>query len=164
MADHTGDLNSIWHRQHSNFWFEESLCEAASIFALRAMSRKWKYNPPYPNWADYAPCLSDYAEEIIKRPVHQLPAGFSFLDWFSKNEQDLRANCKQRDKNGLIAIRLLRIFETEPSLWETTTYLNRGSRDMNLPFASYLSEWKAMSPRRFHVDLVSLARDFGVEI
>ena len=35
-----------------NKWFEETLCETASLYAMRAMSRTWKTSPPYANWKD----------------------------------------------------------------------------------------------------------------
>src|SRR5260370_575553 len=35
---------------HANLWLEESLCEPASLFPLRAMSRGWRTAPPYPAW------------------------------------------------------------------------------------------------------------------
>ena len=33
---------SVRHPKHANFWLEESLCETASLFTLRAMSRSWR--------------------------------------------------------------------------------------------------------------------------
>ena len=48
--------------ERCNKWFEESLCETASLFALRGMSLTWKSDPPYPNWKSYAPALRDYAK------------------------------------------------------------------------------------------------------
>ena len=65
-----------------NFWFEESLCETASLFTLRAMSRSWRTAPPYPAWRDYAPWLKAYAEQRLTLPEHQLPVDKSFLNWF----------------------------------------------------------------------------------
>ena len=50
---------------HRNKWFEESLCETASLFALRKMSKAWAVHPPYPNWKDYAKAFSAYASERI---------------------------------------------------------------------------------------------------
>src|SRR5206468_1618723 len=55
---------------HSNFWLEESLCETASLFTLRAMSRSWRIAPPYPVWRDYAPWLSAYADRRLTLPEH----------------------------------------------------------------------------------------------
>lgn len=34
---------------NQNAWFEESLCEAASLFVLRAMAATWSHSPPYPH-------------------------------------------------------------------------------------------------------------------
>ena len=36
-----------------NKWFEETLCETASLYVMRGMSRTWKTSPPYANWKDY---------------------------------------------------------------------------------------------------------------
>ncbi|GAG03367.1 unnamed protein product, partial [marine sediment metagenome] len=38
-----------------NRWFEESLCEMASMFVLRRMAVTWQTSPPYPNWKSFAP-------------------------------------------------------------------------------------------------------------
>jgi hypothetical protein len=59
----------------ANFCLEESLCETASLFTLRAMSRSWRTAPPYPSWPAYAPWLNAYAEQRIALPEHQLPPG-----------------------------------------------------------------------------------------
>src|SRR5262245_61871033 len=37
-----------------NQWFEETLCETASLFVLGRMAERWKTRPPWPNWKDYA--------------------------------------------------------------------------------------------------------------
>src|ERR1700756_4796293 len=52
----------------ANLWLEESLCETASLFTLRAMSRSWRTEPPNPAWRNYAPCLDDYAEQRLELP------------------------------------------------------------------------------------------------
>ena len=46
---------SVRYPRHANSWLEESLCETASLFTLRAMSRSWSIAPPYPAWKNYAP-------------------------------------------------------------------------------------------------------------
>ena len=45
-----------------NKWFEVSVCEAASLFALKQMSQTWERDPPYPNWKDYRHALAKYAQ------------------------------------------------------------------------------------------------------
>ena len=34
----------------SNLWFEETLCETASLFVLRKMTKEWKIDPSFPYW------------------------------------------------------------------------------------------------------------------
>jgi hypothetical protein len=66
---------SVRYPPPANFWLEECLCETASLFTLRAMSRSWQIAPPYPAWRDYAPWLNAYAERRLALPEHHLPAG-----------------------------------------------------------------------------------------
>src|SRR5271166_6114870 len=94
----------------ANFWLEESLCETASLFTWRAMSRSWRTAPPYPAWRDYAPWLNAYAEQRLTLPEHQLPAGKSFLGWFQEHQPALRRNSLIWDWNTIIAIQLMHLF------------------------------------------------------
>lgn len=82
----------------ANLWFEESLCETASLFALRRMAATWRTAPPYPQWRSYAKALADYASERLADKKHQLPDGETFATWFQKNEPALRANGAMREK------------------------------------------------------------------
>ena len=119
---------SVRYPRHANSWLEESLCETASLFTLRAMSRSWGIAPPYPAWKNYARWLNHYAEQRLAQPGHHLPPGTPFLAWFKQNEPALRANPAVRDRNTVIAIQLLPLFEADPRGWEALVFLNRGSR------------------------------------
>src|SRR5213076_2579399 len=48
----------VRYPRHANLWLEESLCETASLFALRAMGRSWETDPPYPVWRGYVASLN----------------------------------------------------------------------------------------------------------
>ena len=74
----------VRYPDQANFWLEESLCETASLFTLRAMSRSWRTAPPYSGWRDYAPWLNAYADQRFTVAEHQLPAGKSFSNWFQE--------------------------------------------------------------------------------
>ena len=67
----------------SNQWFEESLCETASLFALRRMSEAWKTAPPYPNWKSYGPSFRKYAQDRIDE--HPWPKATSVAAWYHEN-------------------------------------------------------------------------------
>jgi hypothetical protein len=165
LAMHPGDGRSRWKNSaHANQWFEESLCESASLFALRRMAGTWATQPPYPNWKSYAPHLEGYAQERMQAPTHQLPAGRTFAAWFQEQEPSLRTNATQRSKNTLIAVQLLPLLEESPRHWETLTTLNLGRHDKNKPFALYLSEWRSNSPAEYRPFIDRVATCFGIRL
>ncbi len=151
LAGHTNDYQKKWRSLETpHLWFEECLCEAASLFALRAMGRTWAIYPPYPHWKSYAPSLKEYAQERIKAPEHMLPPEETFHTWFKKHENELRHKWKQRDKNTIVAKQLLPLFEAEPQAWEAVTYINLVPRDPNMSFYVFLINWKKISKKDFH--------------
>jgi hypothetical protein len=155
---------SVRYPRQANLWLEESLCETASLFALRAMSRSWRTAPPYPAWQNYAPWLKDYAERRLALPQHHLPAGTPFLVWFHKNQTALRQNSDMRDRNTMIAIQLLPIFEAEPRGWEAVTFLNRGSFNAEESLAQHFVEWRSQCPKDLRPFVARLAAVFAVEL
>jgi hypothetical protein len=147
LAQHSAIGKRGWHNlRHANMWFEESLCETGSLFALRRMAENWKTAPPYPQWRGYAPAFSMYAAARLGLPQHRLPASVLFPAWFHDNEPSLRASATLREKNTIIASQMLPVLEATPSGWEALCYLNLGSRDAKKPFARHLTEWSQNAP------------------
>ncbi len=153
---------SVRYPRHANLWLEESLCETASLFALRAMSRSWRTAPPYPAWRSYAPWLNDYVEHRLALPEHH--PGTSFLVWFRKNQIALRRNSDLRDRNTIIAIQLLPIFEAEPRGWEAVAFLNRGSSNAEESLAQGLVEWRSQCPEDLRPFVTRLAAVFAIKL
>ena len=90
-----------------NGWFHETLCELAAVFALLNMAESWNTSPPFPHWKDYATHLSDYANELLIRPERQVPQWSSLAQWITNEEDSLRQDRYQRDKNAIVAYALL---------------------------------------------------------
>jgi hypothetical protein len=155
---------SVRYPLQANLWLEESFCETASLFTLRAMSRSWLTAPPYPAWRGYAPSLNDYAEQRIALPQHHLPAGTPFIAWFRKNQAALRQNAAIRDRNTIIAIQLLPIFEAEPRGWEAVAFLNRDSPDPNKSLVQHFTEWRSQCPDDLRPFISRLAAVFAVNL
>jgi hypothetical protein len=153
----------VRYPRSANLWLEESLCETASLFTLRAMSRTWHTTPPYPAWQSYAPWFNLYVEQRLALPKHHLPAGMPFVVWFHQNQSALRQNSEIRDRNTLIAIQLLPLFEREPRGWEALVFLNRGSRKANESLAEHLAEWRSQCPASLHPFVTRLAAVFAVQ-
>ena len=130
----------------ANYWLEESLCETASLFTLRAMSRSWQNNSPVPAWRDYAAWFNDYAAQRIAAPEHQLPAGIEFAAWFREHEPTMREKDEIWDRHTIVALQLLPLFEREPHGWVPVTFLNHGRGAANDSLAQYLAEWRSQCP------------------
>ena len=124
-------------RGSRNNWFHEAICELASVFTLRRMAEGWPSRPPYPNWGDYARELAGYAEKYLSCEERRLPIGMTLSTWLKSEEDSLRQDCCQRDKNGVVAYSLLPIFETEPVGWNAIRRLP----DSSAMFQDYLLEW-----------------------
>ena len=165
LANYSNNLQRLRrYPQAANFWLEESLCETASLFTLRAMSRSWQTSPPYPAWRGYAPWLYAYAQARLSLPEHQLPPGKPFIDWFREHHTALRVDSTNRRWNTIIAIQLLPIFEAEPRAWETVTYLNRGFADRNESLAQHLAHWRQQCPEDLRPFVKKLAAVFAIKL
>ena len=127
-------------RENPNNWFHEALCELASVFTLRRMAERWPSSPPYPNWGNYAAELSIYAENYLSYEGRRLPTGVTPSTWLLSEEDSLRQDCCQRDKNAVVAYLLLPIFEATPDGWNTIRRLP----DSSVVLQDYLLEWHTM--------------------
>jgi hypothetical protein len=144
-----------------NKWFEESVCETASLFVLRRMAETWKTSPPYPNWKDFAPHLKDYADKRIQE-VH-LPAGTTLAQWYRQHARQLGAGSCQRDLNRVVAAALLPLLESQPQHWEAVAYLNAGKSYPGQSFQEYLEDWEYYVPDKHKPFVRRIMRLFEVD-
>jgi hypothetical protein len=156
------ERNNENHVGRENQWFDESLCEMASVFTLRQLAVIWNTSPPYPNWKSYTPHLREYADNVLKQKARQLPAGMSLAEWFAANRSELRNNPYLREKNGIVAAALLPLFEAHPEHWEAVTYLNLGKPDAANSFENYLENWYFSVPARHKTLVQQIADMLGV--
>lgn len=145
-----------------NLWFEESLCETASLFALRSMAETWKTNPPYDNWKDYAASLKKYADDRLQ--AIDKVEGKSLQTWFAEHEAALRKNPTDRAKNQVVAARLLPLLEKDPSRWQALRSLNQGPADQPLTFAEYLRDWHRRVPEQHKTFVVEVGAIFEIDV
>lgn len=148
LAGHSND----WRKPRlkaskPNHWLEESLCEVASLFALRAMAKSWKTEPPYPNWKDFGDALHRYAGDRMEATRKEF-ADDDFFQWFRGEEKSLRENATQREKNNRIALRLLPLFEKEPAGWEAMTSFNLGERGPETTRSEHFRIWQKETPEK----------------
>ena len=165
LAGHSNDWRRAWRGEGKpNHWLEESLCETASLFTLRAMARSWQNKAPFREWKYYAPEFADYAQERMRDPRQRLPSNTTFAAWFHRNEPAMRRNPNLREKNTVIAAQLLPLFEADPRGWEAVTFFNLGRQDRTMSLARFLAEWRENCPPRLRNFVASLALVFDVRL
>lgn len=138
-------------------WFEESLCETASLFALRALAQRWQTDPPWPEARREAPLLADYANMLLNEPHRQ--GSVSLSRWVAGHEELLLHDPYQRPLNEYVANRLLALFETHPQGWASLQYLNAPVDAATPSFDGYLRQWYHAVPvtqRPFMSQLLAL--------
>ncbi len=145
-----------------NQWFEESLCELASLYTLRQMSETWKTTPPYPHWRGFAPALSRYAQQRIDDA--KLPAGADLEKWYREHAVKLDGNPYQRNHNNVVAAALLPLIEKQPEHWQAVAYINVAKLDRSYDFPRYLSSWHENCPQKHRPFVREIAQKFGVTI
>jgi hypothetical protein len=143
-------------------WFEESLCETGSLFALRRLATAWKSSPPYPHWGPYHSALSKYVADHLAQPARSLPAGARFERWFEEHLPLLEMNHVLRDHNTIVARHLLPVFERDPSAWRAIRYLHRFARPSGMDFAGFASLWRATCPEESRGAVESIAEVLGI--
>jgi hypothetical protein len=165
LAGHGGE----WRKKrradpHPNRWIEESLCETASLFALRAMAKRWETEPPDPAWRGYARELEAYAGRLLEDPKRRLPAGKGFREWLAAEEPSLRADAEQRDKNAIVAAELLPLFEGDPRGWEAMLFLNLGEGPREPSRRGFFAAWRRDCPERLRAFVERLAKVLALEL
>ena len=147
----------------SNLWFEETLGEVASLYALLRLEESWIHSPPYPHWKDYAPEFTKYAEERIKKYENEVPSDLT--TWFRRNKQNLRNEPMDRPRNVSLAIRLLPLFDKFPEGWSACAFLNEKKSKTSRSFTSYLNDWYQMCPLLEQKSFIKkIAGNFGIKL
>ncbi len=148
-------------KKHRHGWFEEALCETASLYVLRSMGREWRVSPPYSNWKSYGRSLEEYAEQRIEEA--RLPEGNSPAAWCRDHAEQLERSATNRELNNVVAGFLLPRFEEEPARWEALEWLNRAEVTEADGFADYLAGWSREAPERHRPWIEGLFALFELE-
>ena len=147
--------------KNPQIWFEETLCECASLYSLRRMGENWKTNPPYSNWKSYATALTDYANTRVNA---QNAKTKSVAEFYHENKRELERSGTNRELNNFIAVKLLPLFEDSPESWHSLRYLNLGNPEENLSLEEYLEGWHQRVPERHREFILRVSKLFEVEL
>ena len=129
------------HKGHKHRWFDETLCESASLFVLHRLAELWREEPPDAvlDAAGFAPNHHTYAERIAAR--YPLPGRDHRPEWFAQTLPKLEANPYERELCGTIAVALRNAFRADPTLWQDCGHLNHWDPNADATFMNYLTSW-----------------------
>jgi hypothetical protein len=143
-----------------NQWFEESLCECASLYVLRHMAVAWARHPPFPGWREYAPNFRTYADDVMKKFEDVPDAGIA--GYVKRHRAELTKNASDRARNGPVAVALLRQLEAAPQYWEAVSWLNSAPSPEGETTEEYFLKWLRASPERVRPFVEQTGRLVGV--
>jgi len=145
-----------------NQWFEETLCETASLFALKSLAATWEAAPPAPELSEHAPRLRRFIEMLVSEGHRQLPLDTPLAAWLMANENRLRDDPYQREKNEVVATLLLPLFERNPENWDALCYLNLDPADARNNLRQYLHNWYHNAPAEHRSFIAGVLALLGV--
>ena len=149
------------HYKHRNMWFEESLCELCSLFAMRQLAEDWDKHDGG-KWKRYVPAVRTYVKQRVGKG--KLPEGKAFKAWFEAELPSLYADRHLRMKNLVVARQLLPLFEDTPEHLATIGYLNRGDIPELKRFDSFLDNWHKQVPKKHKAFVAKVAKEFGIAV
>jgi len=163
LTTHTDDSASKPRGKHPNMWLEESLCELAALFAMRKLATSWREEPPWEECVGIAPRMWAYVANLIAKPEHSRN-GKVFGDWLSDNEPAMRLDSILRDRNFIVAMELLPLFEEKPSGWKSLAFLRLGKRTTGQTLSEHLSAWRSSVPAEMAAFVAEMAARLGVAV
>lgn len=147
---------------HQNKWFEETICEVASLFTLNRLADTWSKAPSPDSWQRYAPALRKYAEARLAKA--QLPEGLTLAKWYEDHARPLAKNGYDREKNTLVAVQLLPLFEKAPEHWEAIAWLAKAKKGHAESLPDFLKAWRSHCPEKHRPFVAKVADKFGIEL
>jgi hypothetical protein len=145
-------------RRHQ--WFEEALCEVASLYALKRVGMHWDASAPYAHWGMDPVAFRRYAERFLSEPHRKLTPGVTLAQWFEANKNDLAKSAYSRRQNEVVANLLLPLFEENPEIWEALAYLNPTAFEER--FEDHLQAWHDNAPEPYKDIIMYTMHMFGV--
>jgi hypothetical protein len=151
--------------ENENRWFEETLCELASLYVMRGMAKTWKHDPPYAHWANYRDHLRDYADRVIReREQVQEIYRTGLPAFYRTHAAELRKTATNRNLNGAMAVVMLQLFEREPEHWEAVRWLNHTAAPAGETFEQYLTRWQAAAPEKHRSFIAEIAKLYDLKL
>lgn len=155
------ELGHVWVGPRRGGWFVESAVTALSLVCLTELGEKWKTDPPFPNWKDYAKHFHAYRATTIGGHLKELGLDpESGLDkWARKGLPTLvRERKAGRSAQHGAAVLIEQALRRHPKRWSALTTLGMATdREGRTDFA----KWQTLLKPEQRPLVADLARTFG---
>lgn len=134
--------NHSLSRGHKHKWFEESLCECASLAVLTKLGADWinfaisSYNP------NYGTSITNYINDVKGGVVQKFDRNDVFSSWLSSVIPQLETSSTQRELNKVVAVFMFdSLLSNSPNAWSAVTTLNIWDCFKDVDFNSFVDNW-----------------------
>jgi hypothetical protein len=155
------ELGHVWIDPRRGGWFIESMATALSLVCLTEVGQKWKTDPPFPNWKDYAKHFHAYRATTITGHLKELGLDSEGgLDkWARKDLPTLvRERKAGRSAQHGAAVLIERALRGHPKRWSALTKLGKATTEEG---RTDLAKWQALVTPEERPLVEDLARTFG---
>ncbi|MGG4607225.1 hypothetical protein [Providencia sp. Me31A] len=138
-------------RGHKHKWFEESLCECASIAVLYKLGSDWNNFEISAYNATYGVDITNYINDVTNSVTTIFESNKYFACWLLNNIPKLESCSTQRDINRIIAVHLFNsILNQSPENWVAITSLNLWDCYLNDRFNDFIESWLSASDKNIN--------------
>ena len=147
---------------NTNDWFQEAICELASLWVIRQMGETWAYRAPYQNWVDYRHALIDYANSwMMSRPEVQYSG--TGAEWLDRWEEPMRRDEPEAftyARVSQLSYKFLPIFEENPEAWNAVRQMPASNGRMS----EYMQEWYDAVDTEDKSFVEAIATEMGISV
>ena len=138
-------------------WFEEAICDAASLFVCKRVFAKISQLDD-PVWKAYGNECRNWLNAMLDEPNRKLRSQYSLAAWYDEKATALRTERVLTDNSKLVSAYLLPLFEDDPSGWQSLKWINTEKEDADVPFREYLARWSARCPKEHQSFVLRIRR------
>jgi hypothetical protein len=139
-------------------WFLEALCDLASLYFLRKLTKTWLTMSltDHPVCKNYYVAFFQYAQREIDKA--EMPS-VSMAEWHENHKDILQKDCTNRNLNRVPAKYFLPYFEANPGIWNIVCFVP--FEDIS-DFPLFMEKWHKNCPGNYKKHIQKFVIDLGI--
>ena len=142
-----------------NYWFNEAICELATVWVLFEMGETWSHRAPYGNWVGYRQNLTNYAQNLINITQYT-GTGAQWLETWEDAMRSKEPDAFNYPRVSELSYKFLDIFQENPEAWNAIRQMPTSSSEMD----TYMREWYDDVDTEDKEFVEAIADEMGIEV